>query len=54
MVVVAMCDMLLVLGRDDPKLPGDSGDIPISEWSGWQFDSHCKIFSLLDIKEQAT
>ena len=31
--------------RDDPKLLGDSGEVPISEWSGWQFDSHCEIFS---------
>ena len=33
---------------DDPKLLGDSGEVPISEWSGWQFDSHHEIFSLLD------
>ena len=34
--------------RDDPKLPGDSGEVPISEWSGWRFDSYRKIFSLPD------
>ena len=21
--------------RDDPKLVGDSGEVPISKWSGW-------------------
>ena len=36
--------------QDDPKLSGDSGEIPISKWSGLQFDSYCKIFSLLDEK----
>ena len=35
-------------GRDDPKQPGDSGEVPISKWSGWRFDSRCEIFSLLD------
>ena len=40
-----MCEV-----RDDPKLPGDSGEIPISEWSGWQFDTRYEIFSLLDGK----
>ena len=34
--------------QDDPKLLGDSGEVPISEWSGWRFDSRCEIFSLLD------
>ena len=34
--------------RDDPKLPGDSGEVPISEWNGWRFDSRFEIFSLLD------
>ena len=36
--------------RDEPKLLGDSGEVPISKWSGWQFDSYCEIFSLLDGK----
>jgi hypothetical protein len=36
--------------RDDPKLPGDSGVVPISEWSGWQFDYRCEIFSLTEQK----
>ena len=35
---------------DDLKLPGDSEDVPISEWSGWQFDSRYEILSLLDGK----
>ena len=35
---------------DDPKLLGDSGEVPISEWSGWLFDSYYEIFSLLDGK----
>jgi hypothetical protein len=34
--------------QDDPKLPRDSGEVPISEWSGWQFNFRCEIFSLLD------
>ena len=34
--------------RDDLKLPGDSEEVPISEWSGWWFDSHCEIFFVLD------
>ena len=38
------------LVRDDPKLPGDSGEAPISEWSGWRFDSRREIFSPLDGK----
>ena len=33
--------------RDDPKLQGDSGEVLISEWSGWQIDSCCEIFNLL-------
>ena len=33
---------------DDPKLLGDSGEVLTSERSGWWFDSHCKILSLLD------
>ena len=37
---------------DDPELLGDSGEIPISEWSGWRFDSRCEIFSLLDGKKK--
>ena len=32
------------------KLLGDSGEVPSSKWSGWRFDSHCEIFSLLDEK----
>ena len=35
--------------RNDPKLLGDSGEVSISEWSGWRFDSRCEIFSLLYI-----
>jgi hypothetical protein len=34
--------------RDDPKLLGDSGEVSIYKWSGWQFDSRFDIFSLLD------
>jgi hypothetical protein len=33
---------------DDPRLPDDRVEVPMSEWSGWRFDSHCEIFSLLD------
>lgn len=36
--------------RDDPNLPDDSGEAPISKWSGWRFDPRCEIFSLLDEK----
>ena len=36
--------------RDGPKLLGDSGEVPIFEWSDWRFDSHCEICSLLDGK----
>ena len=42
-----------VLVWDDLKLPYDSGEESISEWSGWQFDSYCEIFSLLDGKRVA-
>ena len=42
--------LVLYMDRDDPKLPGDSGGVPVSEWSGWRFDSHCETFSLLDMK----
>ena len=38
--------------QDDPKLLGDSGEVPISEWSGWHFKSCYEIFSLLDGKDQ--
>jgi hypothetical protein len=33
--------------RVDPKLPGDSGEVPISEWSGWQIDPRSATFSYL-------
>jgi hypothetical protein len=33
---------------DDPRLPDDRVEVPMSEWSGWRFDSHYEIFSLLD------
>ena len=54
--IVPLVPAMIIMGsstihlmvRDDPKLPGDSGEAPISEWSGWRFDSHCEIFSLLD------
>ena len=39
--------------RDDPKLQGDSGEVPISEWSVWRFDFHYENFSLLDGKKLA-
>jgi hypothetical protein len=29
--------------RDYPKLLDDSGGVPISQWSGWQFDSRYEI-----------
>jgi hypothetical protein len=35
--------------RDDPKLSGESGEVFISKWSGWRFDSHYETFSLFDI-----
>ena len=34
--------------RDDPYLPGDTGELLISDWSGWRFDLHYETFSLLD------
>ena len=36
---------------NDPKLLGDSGEVPISVWSGWGFDSRREIFSLFDGKK---
>ena len=36
--------------QDVPKLPGDNGEVPVSEWRGWPFDSYCEFFSLLDVK----
>jgi len=44
--------VFIITVRYDPKLPGDSGEVPIFEWSGWRFDSYCAIFSLLDQKEK--
>ena len=32
---------------------GDSREVPIYKWSGWQFISCCEIFSLLDKKKLA-
>ena len=43
--------LIMLKVRDDPKLPGDSGEILISKWSGWRFDSHCEIFCSLDGKD---
>jgi hypothetical protein len=40
------------LVRDDPKLPSDREEVPISEWSGWQFNSRCK--SSLYLMEKTT
>lgn len=37
---------------DEPKLPGDSGQVLIDEWSGWLFKSCCEIFSLIDKKKK--
>ena len=37
--------------RDDPKLLGDSGEVPIYAWNGWRFDSRYEGFSLLDEKK---
>ena len=39
--------------RDDPKLPGDSGEVPISKWNARQFNSRCEIFSPLDKEKLA-
>ena len=36
--------------QDDTELLGDSKEVPISEWSGWRFNSRHEIFSLLDGK----
>ena len=36
--------------RDDSKLPDDSGEVSISDRSGWQFNSRYEIFSLLEEK----
>ena len=38
--------------QDDPKLPGDSGEVPIFVHSGWLFDFCFEIFSLLDPKKK--
>ena len=43
-------EMPYILVRCDPELLGDSGEVPISKWSGWQFNSRCEILSLLDGK----
>ena len=32
------------------KLPGDSREVLVSDWRGWQFDSNCEIFTLVDRK----
>ena len=40
--------ILMHMVPNDLKLLGDSGKVLIFEWSGWQFDSHREIFSLLD------
>ena len=34
--------------HNDRKLLGDSGEVPISEWSDWQFNSRCEIFYMFD------
>ena len=34
--------ILVIVGIDD------SGEVANSEWSGWQFDPCCEIFSLLN------
>ena len=34
--------------QDDFKLSGDSGEVSIFEWSGWQFGACYEIFSPLD------
>jgi hypothetical protein len=34
--------------QEDPKLLGDSGEVPIFEWSGRRFNSRYGIFSLLE------
>ena len=41
-----LVDIGKVKVRGDPKLPGDSGEVPIAEWSGWRFDSCSEVFSL--------
>ena len=40
-----------VLVRDDFKLSCDNGGVLVFEWSGWQYDSYCETFSLLDIRK---
>ena len=30
---------------DDPRLPGDRGEVPMFEWSGWRFNMYQYIFS---------
>ena len=35
--------VLMSLVQDDPKLLGDSGEVPISKWSDLRFDSRCEI-----------
>ena len=39
--------MYLGMVRDDPKVLGDSGEVPISEWSGWKVIPVVKPFVYL-------
>ena len=47
-----LVEQLALLGevRDVPKQPRDNGEVPISKWSGWQFNARYEIFYLLDEK----
>ena len=50
---VDMTPELVLEIQNDPKLPCHNQEVPIPKWSGWQFDSHCEIFSLHDRKKLA-
>jgi hypothetical protein len=43
-------DINKVKFRDDLKLPGDSGEVPIAKWSGWRFDSRCPTLVMYSFK----
>jgi hypothetical protein len=48
------CISIMYLGmvQDDPKLLGDSGEVPISKWSGWKVIPAVK--SSLYLKERTS
>ena len=45
-----LVEQLALLGEvwDDPKQPGDDGEVLITKWSGWWFNSCYETFYILD------